>query len=96
MTKPNPFCCESLTRSVDEESIIYVPKFREWGIPILDGGSSFVEICYCPWCGRKLPDSLRDKWFDEAERLKIKPPFAEMPMAYQSEEWWQAANAPDS
>jgi len=24
------------------------------GIPIHDGGSSYVEINFCPWCGRSL------------------------------------------
>ena len=25
-----------------------------FGIPIHDGGSSFIKINYCPWCGTKL------------------------------------------
>lgn len=24
------------------------------GIPIRDGGSSFIGIKFCPWCGEKL------------------------------------------
>ncbi|WP_373288637.1 DUF6980 family protein [Brucella endophytica] len=26
-----------------------------YGLLIHDGGSSMVEILYCPWCGTKLP-----------------------------------------
>ena len=29
-------------------------KGKTFGIPIHDGGSSFIKINYCPWCGKKL------------------------------------------
>lgn len=25
----------------------------KWGIPVHDGGTSFVQIYFCPWCGAK-------------------------------------------
>ncbi len=28
---------------------------KEFGIPIHDGGTAFIRINYCPWCGEKLP-----------------------------------------
>ncbi|MDF3028892.1 MAG: hypothetical protein K0S23_3199 [Fluviicola sp.] len=31
---------------------------KEFGIPIHDGGSSYIRINYCPWCGVQLPVSL--------------------------------------
>ena len=44
----------------DEDRIIlYWSKFREYLIPIHDGGSSGIVILFCPWCGKKLPPSLR-------------------------------------
>ena len=27
------------------------------GIRIFDGGSSFVVICFCPWCGKQVFDN---------------------------------------
>ena len=36
-------------------------KTKEFGIPIHDGGSSHVQINFCPWCGTKpstLPQTL--------------------------------------
>jgi hypothetical protein len=27
---------------------------HEYGIPIHDGGGSYITIDYCPWCGAKL------------------------------------------
>jgi len=29
----------------------------EYGLRIHDGGSSYVVIGYCPWCGTRLPIS---------------------------------------
>lgn len=34
--------------------VIYNDLQRIYGIPIHDGGSSFIAIAYCPWCGCKL------------------------------------------
>jgi hypothetical protein len=28
---------------------------RCYGLYVHDGGSSFVEIQFCPWCGARLP-----------------------------------------
>lgn len=49
-------CCEKMRMMVEEEnSIVYIPKSREYGVPIADGGTSFLLIGFCPWCGRELP-----------------------------------------
>jgi hypothetical protein len=29
----------------------------EYGLFVHDGGSSFITINYCPWCGTKLPSA---------------------------------------
>ena len=37
------------------DKIIYSSKKEnEFGIIIHDGGTSFIEIKYCPWCGKKI------------------------------------------
>jgi hypothetical protein len=38
-------------RISDEETIRYIAKFREYGVRVLDGGSSYVVLRFCPWCG---------------------------------------------
>lgn len=86
-----------MSRSLAEPhaAIVYLSKFREYGISILDGGSAFQEIRYCPWCGGKLPLSLRDEWFDELERLEMEPGDENIPHEYLSDEWWlQRDNLP--
>lgn len=32
----------------------FYPGQAQYGIPIHDGGSSYIRIDYCPWCGAKL------------------------------------------
>ena len=36
---------------------IVVRKYPEsYGIPVHDGGSSYITINYCPWCGQCLEE----------------------------------------
>ena len=61
------YCCINMAyyliedkRSKEENNINYdsvITHYRNgkiFGIPIHDGGSSFIKINYCPWCGTKL------------------------------------------
>ncbi|GMU83481.1 MAG: hypothetical protein AMXMBFR47_33510 [Planctomycetota bacterium] len=32
---------------------------NRFGSPIRDGGGSYYVICYCPWCGIRLPGENR-------------------------------------
>ena len=84
------FCCDEMKCAVeaDDEPIVHVSKFREIGVRVLDGGSSYVEFRHCPWCGRALPESLRDRWFDELERLGIAPWNGEVPVEYTDHRWY--------
>lgn len=84
------FCCAELQRAVEDPDIpiVYTPKFREFGIRVLDGGSSSILLSYCPWSGAKLPSSLRDKWFDELERRGIDPRSNNIPAEFLDERWY--------
>ena len=37
-----------------DNTLIFSKKTKKYGIPIRDGGKSFIEIKYCPWCGEKI------------------------------------------
>jgi hypothetical protein len=40
---------------INYDSVItYCKSQKSFGIPIHDGGSSFIRIKYCPWCAKKL------------------------------------------
>ncbi len=64
--------------SCADAAVDFIAKFREYGIIVRDGGSHIV-ISYCPWCGARLPDSQRDRWYDELERHGIDPRTDDVP-----------------
>jgi hypothetical protein len=99
-------CCEEMSKAVNyrcvqhpdpfdcpDNLIQYSAKLREYGIIVHDGGSSTCSIHFCPWCGARLPDSLRDRWFEEMDRLGIDPWKGEIPEAFQSSAWWEDQSA---
>lgn len=78
----------------DETAIVYYPKFREFGLPVLDGGPSVIVFSHDPFSGKALPKSLADEWFDAVEKLLGRPyaGFVETPVPdeFTSEAWWIA------
>ena len=73
-------------------TILYVSKFDEYGLKIFDRGNSYIHIGFCPWCGTKLPDSKREAWFDEIEKIGIDPWNDTITKKYQSEKWYIEKN----
>jgi hypothetical protein len=68
--------------------VSYSPKFNEYGLIVHDGGTSSVAISFCPWCGSKLPQSLRERWFTELEALGFDDPLTQnIPAKYKTGEW---------
>lgn len=84
-------CCDLMDHYLGdtETAIVYLNKFREYGVPVLDGGSSFICIEFCPWCGKKLPASLRDEWFALLEKRAIDPDDLKIPAEYLTDRWWK-------
>jgi hypothetical protein len=101
MNQTTENCCERMRAAVDfqcdqhetpfecpDALIYYSEKFDEYGIIIHDGGPSFSLIAFCPWCGTKLPESQRDKYFDEIEALGFESSNDEnLPDRYRSALW---------
>lgn len=71
-------------------ALIYNPVFDEYGLVVHDGGASYLLINHCPWCAAKLPDSQRDRWFDETDALELKGDDA-LPARYLTDEWRKIA-----
>jgi len=84
-------CADMRTMFAEQSGLVYIAKFREFGIRILDGGTSMRIIYYCPWCGQKLPTSLRDEWFDRIEHLGLEPDSPEIPLELTTDDWWKSA-----
>jgi hypothetical protein len=54
-------------------AVVYHEPFDEYGLPIRDGGMSYLLIRHCPWCGAALPAARRDDWFDVIEEAGLDP-----------------------
>jgi hypothetical protein len=89
-------CCDEMRQhlGVGEVALRYSPKLREYGLRVLDGGSSRQEIRFCPWCGSRLPESLRDEWFKKLDELRLEPDSPAIPTRLRSDEWWTGKACP--
>jgi hypothetical protein len=74
--------------SDDLRVVRYNPKFREYGLPIHDGGTASLLIEFCPFCGVVLPASLRDSWFDALDDLGLESGDEGVPADMLTAEWW--------
>ena len=90
-------CCKEMTDHVasEEQAIHYNPHFREYGVlDTLERSQSIAMdlIAYCPWCGAKLPEPLRDAWFDRLDELGIEEPDdPAVPEEMFTDTWWRKA-----
>lgn len=63
------YCCDDFEEYIDrtcganDECTVYdcpdcilMSTRSGYGIPVHDGGTSFVSIQFCPWCGADLED----------------------------------------
>lgn len=96
-------CCEQMTKQLNSKCsehpdafdcadnvIYYSPNFDEYGLIIHDGGSSYIAIKHCPWCGVSLPKSKRDLWFDKLVALGYDNPWTQdIPKEFLSNEWFE-------
>jgi hypothetical protein len=81
-THGGPFDCP-------DSLVHYTAKFDEYGIIVHDGGSGVVVIHHCPWCGQKLPESKRQRWFTEIDALGLDPRVDDVPAEYQTDAWFR-------
>jgi hypothetical protein len=81
---PDPYDCP-------DNLVTYFEKFDEYGIIVHDGGTSVCEIAFCPWCGARLPESKRDRWFEELNALGFDNPAEQaIPVEFTSDAWFRA------
>ena len=99
-------CCEKMDFFVNQKCdvhnniyecpdiiILYEDRYDEYGIIIHDSGESYIKIEFCPWCGKKLPKSKRELWFQELENKGYENPFEEdIPEEFNSSKWWENKN----
>ena len=70
--------------------VLYNAHFDEYGIIIHDGGNSYSVIKFCPWCGKKLPNSKRDLWFEKLKALGYDNPVKQkIPIEFTTDDWYR-------
>ena len=91
------FCCKEMRLFIEDprDPIRYNNKFREYYIYI-PRSHNIITMAYCPWCGKKLPGSLREKYFEILEEgyglevdifsIKDNP---NIPEEFTSDKWWK-------
>jgi hypothetical protein len=84
-------CCSAMAYAVEREDmpLDYWHVFREFGIRVLDGGTTSLCIEHCPWCSTKLPRSIRRPWYAELERRGVNPDIDELPDDFKDDTWHQ-------
>lgn len=90
-----PHACPEMLQFIDDERVpvVYEPRFREYSLALLQSGASQL-IRFCPWCGAELPASLRDRFFDELERIGVDYASEVCPVAYGTDAWWRDGEPP--
>lgn len=62
-----------------------IPKFNEY---FIGGSASGFTIRHCPWCGKKLPASKRDRYYSTLEKLGLDYNSKRLPIEFQTDEWY--------
>src|SRR5438105_15799963 len=57
--------------------ILWIASTNEYLIDISWRGNHSTPIYFCPWCGQRLPPSLRDKWYQTLYRMGYSDPGGE-------------------
>jgi len=89
-------CCETMSKHLQNRrvQIGYSPRVREYFIRLAydvpdDSLRPVQLIQFCPWCGSKLPTSLRDEWCERMEALGLEPLMDQAPPELATDTWWR-------
>ena len=90
-----PYCCLTMDAGLASKGTIlnYSQKYREYGVKV-PKSTGCMLMDYCMFCGKKLPLSLRDEWYDTLENeYRLESPMEEdrkkVPKEFWTEEWWK-------
>lgn len=89
-----PHCCLTMDAglSMDGAILYYDKQYREYGVDLGIRGGMLID--YCMFCGKKLPISVRDEWFEILEKeYGLERPGTgdskKVPKEFWTDEWWK-------
>lgn len=90
------YCCDLMKNALDDPRVyLYYDQIkREYRLPLKFLDAADI-LYYCPWCGKKLPSSLRDTYYDILEKeytldnYDINDNPEKIPQEFKSDEWWK-------
>lgn len=94
---PEHHCCMDMAYAISKPKITphqghnriidWIASWNEYIIPVSHDGYASSLIRYCPWCGRFLPDSRREEWYQRLYALGFKDPGEEqIPSEYDTDQ----------
>lgn len=98
--RPEDHCCLDMAWFISEPIewpsqgpnpvILWLSQFNEYRIDISLRGHSSTPIYFCPWCGRRLPGSKREEWYETLYALGFNDPSEQnVPDQFESDAWWR-------
>lgn len=99
---PAQHCCLDMAWFISEPEespqgpnpiMLWIDAWNEYRINIPRLGNSSVVVSYCPWCGQRLPGSLRVRWYETLHQMGyMDPGEEEIPKEFDSDAWWRRAD----
>jgi hypothetical protein len=100
---PSQHCCLDMawfiSDPVEWESqgrnpvIAWIRPWNEYRIEVSHQSNSATLIYFCPWCGRRLPASLREEWYQTLYGMGYNDPGEQdIPDEFESDTWWRKHN----
>jgi len=88
-------CCDHMVYALEDyqKLLNYDAKYREYGLKI-PGHTGCLIMDYCPFCGVKLPSSLRKQWGytlrnDYLLEDPIEKDKSKIPQEFLTDQWWK-------
>lgn len=85
-------CYKKMTELLDDDRfpIDMDPAVRKYFIPSMWPHKFKMAICYCPWCGKKLPKILEKEYFEILQNSYGTTNTAKkiVPAEFTNERWW--------
>lgn len=72
----------------DDVPIAYNAKFREYGMRVLDGGTSVIQLIFCPLCGQRLQRASEWRGSPNWQKRGIEAYEGEVPPKFDDDRWY--------